>query len=168
MENIRIDFKSTNGKIKNMNSVNNGPVRSVRNFDTFDAFKAARIPYARNHDASFYANYGGEFTVDVHRIFRDFDADVNDPASYSFYSTDGKNCGIILTHFNDNDYTEKKTACLKIKNAPEHSAVKIYKLDEDIDMALISEEQYSESNMEIAVDLPLFTSYYIEIKEINI
>ncbi|MCQ2385786.1 MAG: hypothetical protein MJ078_03825, partial [Clostridia bacterium] len=32
--------------------------------------------------------YGGEFAIDVHRIFRDFDADENDPASYSFGSTD--------------------------------------------------------------------------------
>lgn len=88
METVVLDLKNTSGKIKNMNSVNNGPFRSVRNFDTFDAFKAARIPYARNHDASFFSAYGGEFTVDVHRIFRDFSKDVNDPESYSFKSTD--------------------------------------------------------------------------------
>ena len=88
MEKIIIDKNKVNGKIKNMNSVNNGPFRSVRNFDTFEAFKAARIPYARNHDASFFSAYGGEFTVDVHRIFRDFDLDENDPKSYSFKSTD--------------------------------------------------------------------------------
>lgn len=89
MEKIVIDLKNTSGKIKHMNSVNNGPFRSVRSFDTFDAYKAARIPYARNHDASFYPAYGGEYSVDVHRIFRDFSKDENDPASYSFKSTDG-------------------------------------------------------------------------------
>ena len=88
MEQIKIDFAKASGKIKNMNSVNNGPFRSVRNFDNFEAYKAARIPYARNHDASFFSPYGGEFTVDVHRIFRDFSKDENDPASYSFKSTD--------------------------------------------------------------------------------
>ena len=31
MTDIRIDFKNTSGKIKHMNSVNNGPFRSVRN-----------------------------------------------------------------------------------------------------------------------------------------
>lgn len=46
------------------------------------------IPYARNHDASFYSAYGGEHTVDVHRIFKNFDADENDPASYIFEPTD--------------------------------------------------------------------------------
>ena len=71
-----------------MNSVNNGPFKNVRNFDNFDSFKKARIPYARNHDASFFSSYGGEFTVDVHRIFRDFSKDENDPLSYSFQSTD--------------------------------------------------------------------------------
>ena len=89
MEKIQIDFSETKGKIKHMNSVNNGPFKSVRNFDNFEAYKAARIPYARNHDASFFSAYGGEFTVDVHRIFRDFSKDENDPASYSFASTDG-------------------------------------------------------------------------------
>ena len=88
MEKILIDINNQSGKIKNMNSVNNGPFRSVRNFDTFEAYKAARIPYARNHDASFFSAYGGEFSVDVHRIFRNFDNDENDPKSYSFKSTD--------------------------------------------------------------------------------
>ena len=31
---------------------------------------------------------GGEFSVDVHRIFKNFDADENDPASYIFEPTD--------------------------------------------------------------------------------
>ena len=88
METLRIDLQNTSGKIKHMNSVNNGPFKSVRNFDTFDLFAKARIPYARNHDASFFSAYGGEFSVDVHRIFRNFDADVNDPSSYCFASTD--------------------------------------------------------------------------------
>lgn len=56
--------------------------------DSVEAYKEARIPYARNHDASFCEDYGGEYTVDVHRIFRDFDADVNNCNSYDFEETD--------------------------------------------------------------------------------
>ena len=41
-----------------------------------------------NHNAAFYHGYGGEDTVDVHRIFRSFAADENDPASYDFRATD--------------------------------------------------------------------------------
>ncbi len=86
---IKIDFQAPVGAIKPMNAVNNGPAGSkVRNYGNDAAFTAAHIPYARNHDASFYAGYGGEKTVDVHRIFRNFDADENDPASYDFSATD--------------------------------------------------------------------------------
>lgn len=91
MENILVDFSKTSGVIKTMNSVNNGPVRksgrsAARN--NFDDYKALKIPYARNHDASFYYPYGGDMIVDVHRIFRNFDADENNPDSYNFEPTD--------------------------------------------------------------------------------
>lgn len=90
MSTVKIDFSKKIGKIGPMHAVNNGPVGSgVRGgFENFSAFREAGIPYARNHDASFYSGYGGEHTVDVHRIFKNFDADVNDPASYVFGPTD--------------------------------------------------------------------------------
>ena len=89
MNTITIDIKNTNGKIKPVNAVNNGPhSMSVRGISNFEAYKALEIPYARNHDASFYSGFGGEHTVDVHRIFKNFDADENDPASYVFGPTD--------------------------------------------------------------------------------
>ena len=82
MELITVNFANTAGPIKPMHSVNNGPAGAkVRGTSNFDAYAAAGIPFARNHDASFYSGYGGEHTVDVHRIFRNFDADENDPAS---------------------------------------------------------------------------------------
>ncbi len=81
MPDVNIDFNITNGKIKPMHSVNNGPVGSSvrKGNNTYDYFKEAGIPYARNHDASFHHSYGGEYTVDVHRIFTDFNADPKDP-----------------------------------------------------------------------------------------
>ncbi len=90
MTTIQLDFNQTAGKIKPMHAVNNGPVGSrVRQGNsTFAYFEEAGIPYARNHDASFCQSYGGEYTVDVHRIFRNFDADPDDPASYDFECTD--------------------------------------------------------------------------------
>ncbi|MBQ8351617.1 MAG: hypothetical protein IJY20_06210 [Clostridia bacterium] len=89
MEYVQIDFTTKIGKVKPMHAVNNGPAGSaVRNTGNDGAFAAAGIPYARNHDASFYSGYGGENTVDVHRIFRNFAADENDPASYDFRATD--------------------------------------------------------------------------------
>ena len=90
MNKIIADFSQKCGKVKPMHSVNNGPAGSrVRGGNsTFHYFEEAGIPYARTHDASFYSGYGGEFTVDVHRIFRNFSADVSDPASYDFEVTD--------------------------------------------------------------------------------
>ncbi len=89
MSNISLDFSQNLGKIKRMNAVNNGPCGSVvRGTYTGKYFRQAHIPYARTHDSSFFAGYGGEFTVDVHRIFENFDADENDPKSYLFEPTD--------------------------------------------------------------------------------
>jgi len=90
MQTIKINLKETDGIIKPMNAVNNGPagskVRQIRG--NFSIYEAAHIPFARNHDASFYEGYGGEHIVDVHRIFKNFNADENDPASYVFGPTD--------------------------------------------------------------------------------
>lgn len=89
MTELNIDLTKTAGKIKPMNAVNNGPVGGeTRDSGNFMLYKEAEIPYARNHDAAFYSDYGGEFTVDVHNIFRNFDADENDPSSYIFEPTD--------------------------------------------------------------------------------
>ena len=90
MSTVKIDFSKKIGKIGPMHAVNNGPAGSdVRGgFENVTAFREAGIPFARNHDASFYEGYNGEHIVDVHRIFKNFDADVNDPASYVFEPTD--------------------------------------------------------------------------------
>ena len=90
MTEIKVNLAARGGEIKPMNAVNNGPSNpGVRDtYSSYNAYKAAHIPYARNHDASFFTGYGGEHTVDVHRIFKNFDADENDPASYIFEPTD--------------------------------------------------------------------------------
>lgn len=90
MTNIKFDFSKIGGKIKPMNCVNNGPVEGgVRELpNNFDTYKAAKFPYARNHDAALCAYPNREHLVDVHRIFKNFGADVNDPKSYLFVPTD--------------------------------------------------------------------------------
>ena len=90
MSNLHIDFSKNIGTIKPMHAVNNGPIkkRADQTNSNFDAYKAAGIPFARNHDASFCSSYGGEHAVDVWAIFPNPDADENDPASYDFILTD--------------------------------------------------------------------------------
>jgi hypothetical protein len=90
MKNVVINFHQNNGKIKPMHAVNNGPVGSGVRGKTgnFSAYQDAKIPFARLHDSAHYSGYGGEWSVDVHRIFCDFNADENDPNSYDFAPTD--------------------------------------------------------------------------------
>lgn len=91
MKTVTVNCAKPVGKIKPMHAVNNGPVYKFaedQRITNLPAYKAAGIPYARTHDASFYATYGGNHTVDVDFIFPNFDADPYDPASYDFIWTD--------------------------------------------------------------------------------
>ena len=94
---LSVDFDKNMGKVKPMHAVNNGPktpgASQVK--DNFEAFKAAGIPYARNHDANHCAAYGGEHIVDIYAIFPNFDADPYDPASYDFDLTDDYTADIV-------------------------------------------------------------------------
>ena len=55
-------------------------------FSHMEHLKNANIPYSRLHDVG--GAFGGNRFVDIPNIFRDFDADENDPASYDFAFTD--------------------------------------------------------------------------------
>lgn len=92
MSKLYVDVLKTVGKMKIMHSVNNVPtgddVRKADGMSNYKYFREAGIPYCRSHDAAGYYGYCGEFVVDVHRIFRNFDADENEPSSYDFEYTD--------------------------------------------------------------------------------
>ena len=86
MRNIQVDFTKTKGRIKEMNGVGNGPLTGRFCRDRRAEFKRAGIPFSRLHDTEGTMG-SGEF-VNIHCIFKNFDADVNDPASYNFAATD--------------------------------------------------------------------------------
>ena len=91
MKNIVVDFEKEMGRMKPMHAVNNGPVYKFgeeMRTTNLEAYRAAGIPFARTHDASLCYTYGGEHIVDVANIFKNFDADATDPASYDFRMTD--------------------------------------------------------------------------------
>lgn len=85
MAQIAVDFDKVIGPIKPMHCINNAPICGT-SADLFPYIKQAGIPYARLHDTG--GAYGGGRFVDIHNIFRDFDADVEDEASYDFAFTD--------------------------------------------------------------------------------
>ena len=90
MSRLALDFSKPIAEMKVMHAVNNGPCVAGNQQTRGNSIKyaEARFPYARNHDASFFAGYGGEHTVDIHAIFPNFSADENDPESYDFAMTD--------------------------------------------------------------------------------
>ncbi len=81
---IAVDFSRKTGEIKPVHGVNNSPVR-LRD-EKIPEFEEAGIPYVRTHDTG--GAYGGGVFIDVPNIFRNFDADADDPASYDFVFTD--------------------------------------------------------------------------------
>ena len=95
---ITIDNRYEKGNIKPLHCVNNGPIHKEGDQarSNLEYFKEAGIPYARNHDASFFSTYGGSHTVDVNFIFPDFSADPYDPKNYDFDFTDMYNKRIML------------------------------------------------------------------------
>lgn len=92
METLKFNLSKVHGCFKPMHAVNNGPVYKRHANDQWrtniNEYTAAKIPYARNHDAAFDMNYGGEHSVDITAIFPNFDADPYSPQSYDFACTD--------------------------------------------------------------------------------
>ncbi|MBR5783134.1 MAG: hypothetical protein IKY33_02790 [Clostridia bacterium] len=88
MANIKIDLTQKVGKIKPMHAVGQPPIEGLElsMFDNLHYLAEAGIPYSRLHDVA--GSYASNIFVDIPNIFRDFDADVNDPASYDFVFTD--------------------------------------------------------------------------------
>ena len=86
---INVDFSQKLGKIKPMHAVGQPPIKG--GFHTLDLshieyLQKANIPFSRLHDVG--GNYGGGRYVDIPNLFRNFDADVDDPESYDFAFTD--------------------------------------------------------------------------------
>ena len=92
MEHLKFDLSKNDGKFKIMNATNGGPWHKRHANDqfrsNFEDYKAAKIPYSRNHDSAVCGIYGGPYSHDITNIFPNFDADVNDPESYDFACTD--------------------------------------------------------------------------------
>ncbi len=82
---ITVDFSRKEGKIKPVHGVGQPPFYGT-DFDMFHYLEEAGIPFSRLHDVGGFL--GGGRYVDVPNLFRDFDADPFDPASYDFVFTD--------------------------------------------------------------------------------
>lgn len=76
-------------KVKPMKPMHGGgqpPIGGANMTEYFHYMTEAGIPFSRLHDV--WGAFGGGRFVDVPNLFRDFDADENDPANYDFTFTD--------------------------------------------------------------------------------
>ena len=85
MANIKIDIDKKIGKIKPMHAGGQPPIiGGVTGY--FHYITEMGAPYSRLHDVG--GAFGDNHFVDIPRIFKNFDADENDPANYDFTFTD--------------------------------------------------------------------------------
>ena len=113
-----INFDKTAGVIKPVNGVGQPPIYSWTNTSLFHYLKEAGIPYSRLHDVG--GAFGMNIYVDIPNIFRDFDADENDPASYDFAFTD-----ILMKGLVDNGVEPYYRLGVTIENAQHVRAYRI-------------------------------------------
>ncbi len=123
MTNIRLDFEKQLGRIKPMHGVGQPPMLGI-NCSRFSYLKDANIPYSRLHDVGGF--WGGSRFVDIPNIFRDFDADENDEASYDFAYTD-----LLINALMENDCEPVFRLGVSIENHPE---IKVYRIFPPKDM----------------------------------
>ena len=86
MANITIDLNQAVKKMKPMHGGGQPPMGGKDLTEYFHYMTEAGIPFSRLHDVG--GVFGGGRFVDIPNIFRDFDADENDPDSYDFAFTD--------------------------------------------------------------------------------
>lgn len=88
--------QETVGQIRELHSVNCAPYKvhfGSKQTAIDQLFGYIKPPRSRLHDVCY--PWGWERFVDIPNIFPNFDADVNDPASYNFYFTDEYITGIM-------------------------------------------------------------------------
>ena len=73
METLQFDLTKEYGPFKPMNATNGGPWHkrfSKKMYrSNYEEYKAARIPYSRNHDLAVHTVYGGPYCHDISCIF---------------------------------------------------------------------------------------------------
>ena len=115
---LTVDFSKNLGKIKAMHAVGQPPFYGM-DFSYCKYLQAARVPYSRLHDVG--GAYGRSVFVDIPNLFRNFDADENDEASYDFAFTD-----VLLAELAKYDIKPYFRLGVTIENYAEIRAYNIY------------------------------------------
>ena len=117
---VTVDWTQTCGPVKPVNGVGQPPmIGGPKNFTMFKYLKDAGIPYSRLHDVD--GKFGANLYVDVPNLFRDFDADENDPKNYDFAFTDA-----LLRQLAENGVEPWFRLGVTIENYPEFNRYRIF------------------------------------------
>ena len=74
----------------------------------------------------------------------------------------------MLVYFVDDDSAPSEKISLELKNMPFQKAViSYYLLDKDHDLELIRKETVSSKDVNLFVDIDLYSTYYVEIKKLK-
>ncbi len=144
MELIKINFKNTDGKIEHMNSVNNAGISS-------NALELLKSYCSASYFSSLWKR--GKYVK----------SECSSDDIYVCAATDGKGCGVLLTRYNDNDEAEAKSVDIVLQSIPKNSLLRAYVLDKSNNMTQYYETSCEHKRIELILDLPSYTSHYIEI-----
>ena len=122
---VKVDFSKETGPVKPVNGVGQPPMIGMNDYPMFHYLKEAGIPFSRLHDVG--GAYGRNIFVDIPNLFRDFDADENDPANYDFAFTD-----LLIGKLVENGVEPFFRLGVTIENYPE---VRRYRIDPPRDFA---------------------------------
>ena len=88
-----------------------------------------------------------------------------DDSIYSCAATDGKNAGVMLTHYKDDDATPSKEVKLDFENVKSENGVKVeyFLLDETHDLEKVREETFTAGSFSAYLDMPVYSSYYVKV-----
>ena len=128
---LNVNFNKSLGKIKPMHGVGQPPFSGI-NFNMFRYLTEAAIPYSRLHDVG--GPYGLNRWVDIPNLFRDFDKDPYDPASYDFAFTD-----LLIMALVENGVEPFFRLGVSIENASHIKAYNIYPPKDNHKWAVICE-----------------------------
>ena len=124
MAKLTVDYSNIVKQLKPIHGTGQPPLMGV-NCDKFRYLKEAHVPYSRLHDVGGW--FGGNLFVDIPNVFRDFNADENDPANYDFTFTD-----ILLKGLADHDVKPIYRLGVTIENFFE---IKVYRTNPPADFA---------------------------------
>ena len=129
MSNITVDFNKKIGILKPVHGVGAPPFIGL-DFEKFGFLKKAGIPFSRLHDVG----YLNEHMVDIHKVFPNFDADVENPNSYDFTFTD-----LLIKNLIENNVEPFMRLGETIENARKIKAYNIYPPKDNLKWAKICE-----------------------------